>query len=198
MAITAAFGSLQHARAMGLTMAFLTIHELSMLWMALGTCKRRVLGRCLFQLIHSSLMAYCTSFLSGFHRISYLQRFMYGVATQAVSIGLTGKVGLMAHTAVRYQTVGCMAIRTSHFGMLALVGLQFPYDIPMAGCTTRIHSRTRHLFGRGMSIGMTLEAFGQTLTVSQTVTGIAFRNYIFVIDLSRSVRMELRVTVCTL
>lgn len=82
--------------------------------------------------------------------------------------------------------------------MFAFVGLQFPYDLPMAGCTTRIHSRTRHLFGRGMSIGMTLEAFGQTLTVSQTVTGIAFRNYIFVIDLSRSVCMELRVTVCTL
>lgn len=102
MAITASFESLQHLRAMGLTMAFFTIHELPVLWMALGARKRRVLGRLLFQLVHGSRMAYCTSFLSGFNRISYLQRFMYGVATQAVSIGLTGKMGLMAHTAVRY------------------------------------------------------------------------------------------------
>jgi len=94
----------------------------------------------------------------------------------------------------RYMTVHGMAVGTSHVCMFTLMGLKFVGYLAVTGGTSGIHGRAGHLDRRRMGIGMASSAVSQFITVSQSVTGVAFWHNVFIFHLTRMVHVVFLMT----
>lgn len=100
----------------------------------------------------------------------------------------------MAIGANRNMTVHGMAVGTSHVRMFTFMGLKFVGYLAVTGRTSGIHVRAGHLCRRRMWVGMASSAVSQFITVSQSVTGVAFGHNVFIFHLTRMVHVVFLMT----